>query len=721
MKRLLAQIGTVYFSVLAIAFYLSEKSKWLLLSAAVAAAVVLLIIPRTRRMICIPAIALTAAVGCAVNLGFTYLQVIPVQEKFSGSDKRIEATLTDEPYLSYSKYYYRLKADTINGDDAHCKLLLKTSRPLEIEPFDMISFTADVHITDNSSYLSKGFFLTVNTYEDDFVVTHTTEKPLYDHIIRLRRSLRAALEEYLPADVADLCKAVFIGDKYALDTQTKLDFRYAGASFFVVVSGMHFSIICLLIYRLLKKLTHHRFFAEGITLPVILLYMCVTGFQPSVMRSGVMMIVYILGRSLRRIYDPLSSLGLAGIVSAIVFSPYGAGDIGLILSFAATFAILMWSDPICHKLSVKEPSRWYQHTWNAMMHLTSVTLAANILVFPISVFVFGAFSSVTLISAILLYLPVEIILILSLAVCVFFPLGPLRILSLLLSWPLYAVGRLVLWAVNGLSSLPFSYISIGHDFFYIWMGVTVALGILTVVLRRRYRLLPYAAILSMILLIGGTVTHAVIEMNTVTLTAYSCGDKMTVGLHYHGRLYMLAFDAESYDAYRILNTLSRDDRSAELAVCSKKHDLVNYSRLLDKEFSVDRYLLCQMPANQYASAELIAYDSADSYLLEDDVSLSVFESGGKLASYLTVNGSTVLIIPPRFPMSAIPAQYRTADVIVLSQTGKSYDTLSCGTLIVSGTEDSGDTIAGEMKNNCRTVLCTGGEDITIPMEGTYAE
>ena len=717
MKRLLAQIGIAYFSVLAIAFYLSEKATWLLLSLSILASAVLLAIRRTRRTIYIPAIALTVAVGCTVNLGFTYLRVIPIQEQFSGSEKRIEATLTDEPYLSYSKYYYRLKADTVDGENADCKLLLKTLRPLDIEPYDTVSFTADIHVTDNNDYISKGYYLTVDAYDDSFTVHRTEEKPLYYHVIALRRSLRSALDEYLPTDAAALSKAILIGDKYALDTQTKLDFRYAGASYFIVVSGMHFSIVCLLMLRLLKKLKIPRYLSLGIILLWILLYMSVTGFQPSVVRSGVMMIVYIVGKTFRRIGYAHGSLGLAGIVSAVVFTPYGAGDIGLILSFAATFAILTWSDPICRKISVKEPSKRRHKAWNAFARVLSASLAANILVFPISVFVFNAFSVVTLISSLLLYLPVETILILALPLCVFFLMGPLKVLSLLLSWPLYALCRIVLWVVNGLASLPFSYIRIGHDFFYIWIGVTIALASAVLMLKKRYRLLTYAAVLSAILLIGGTAVNAVTELNTAELTAYACGNRMTVGLNYHGRLYMLSFDADSYDAYRILNTLSRDYRSAELAVCSKKSDSVNYSRLSDKEFAIDRYLVYEMPQTGADSTELIAYDSADAYLLEDEISLTLFESGGQLASFLTVGDVTALVLPSKFPIRAIPEEYRDADYIILSRTAKDYDALTCGTLIVSNTQENGDLIADAMKNNCRAVLCTGGEDITIPMEG----
>lgn len=713
MKRLLAQIGITYFSVLAIAFYLPEKAVWILLSASVLAAAVLLIIRKTRRRVFIPLIALTIAVGCAVNIGYTYFKVRPAQALASGSEKRVEATLTDEPYKAYSKYYYRLRADAIDGKSTDVSLLLKTAVPIGIEPYDTITFTADIGSTENRYYLSKGYYLTVNTYDRDFVVSEAGSRPLYYHIIQLRRSLRDALDEFLPQDAADLCKAVFVGDKYALSADVKEDFRYAGASYFVVVSGMHFAIICLLVYRLLKSLRVNRFISVGATLCLILLYMAVTGFQPSVVRSGVMMIVYMIGRLIRRIGDPHSSLGLAGIVSTFVFSPYGAGDIGLILSFAATFAIITWSDPICRRLSAKTPDTLPKKAWNAFARVLSASIAANLLVFPISVYVFSAFSTVTLVSAVLLYIPIESILILSLALCLFFYLGPLRYFSLLLSWPLYALCRFVLWIIDGLASLPFSYVHIGHDFFYLWMGVTLVLGA-AVILLRRYRLLPYAALLSAILLIGGTVWNAAAELNTVALYAYACGDGLTVGLDCHGSLYLFSFTAESYDAYRILDSLSSRYHGAELAVCSGKREYNNYSRLSDQEFAIRRYLLYDKD-NRYVDT-MIPYDAADVYRLDDGVTLEVAERYGKLLSFLRVGDTTILIIPSKFPYRNIPEAFRTADIIVLSQPSDGYGQLTCDTLIVSNTGDDLPAITAIMQDSCREIRCTGGEDVSIRLE-----
>ena len=71
-------------------------------------------------------------------------------------------------------------------------------------------------------------------------------------------------------------------------------------------------------------------------LPIILcvlfvfLYMAVTGYSPSVVRSGMMMLICCLGLSLSREPYSLNSLGLAAIILTIA-NPYAVGDVGLIL------------------------------------------------------------------------------------------------------------------------------------------------------------------------------------------------------------------------------------------------------------------------------------------------------------------------------------------------------------------------------------------------------
>ena len=715
MKRLLAQIGITYFSVLAVAFYLSEKLTFILLLSAVLAGVVLLCVPAVRKTIWIPAVAFAAAVACLLNLGYSLFVVIPIQEKYAGSDRQIEAKLTDEVYQAYSKYYYRLQTDKIDEQTVHTHLLLKTSRPIDAEPFDTIAFTSDISATENRYYLAKGYYISVDTINESFTVTQAQEQPLYAYAIRLRGAMREALEEFLPSDEASLCEAVMVGDKYALSRSDKNSFRYAGASYFVVVSGLHFSVICLALLWLLRRLRLRPWLQVLITFPPVFLYMAVTGFQPSVVRSGVMMSVFLISKLIRRMNDSHNSLAIAGIVASAVFTPYGMGDIGLILSYAATFAIITWADPIEKKLRVSVSLRWYHHMWNGMAAILSISLAANILVFPISVFVFSGFSTVTLLSSLLLYWPIWALLMLSLILCLLFYLGPLYYVSMALAWPLYCLAKLILWLVRTLAGLPFSYVHIGADYVYIWMAATVVLGIIVIAWRNGYRFLPYASLISFILLLVLAMNHAVGCLHTVELNVYSCGEGIAAGLDYHGDLYMLGFSAKSKEAYAVFERLSRSYSKAELAVCMKPSDLKNYTRLVDREFAISRRLLYDKsiladddPDTMTARTDEIYYIGADAYFVT-----AVCQN--KILVSLLVNGRNILLIPDRFPYDKIPESMRQADIIVIQNVYDGYEQLRCDTLVVSNTAEKARAAAELMQRSANDIIATDTDDISIDL------
>ena len=721
MKRLLAQIGLTAFSALAVAFYLPTEINILLSVLFIIAFTVLVIIPKSRRTVFIPAMALSAALAFAVNIGYSSIVVAPIQEEYSGEDSRIEAVLTDEVNEIYSAYYYRLETVRVNGEKVNTKLLLKTYSPVDIEPYDTVSFTADVYATESRYYLSKGYYLSVSAYDDDMTVTPAAGRPLYYSVIMLRDSLRAAFDEYLPEDEAALCKAVFVGDKYALGEDIRDSFRYAGASYFIVVSGMHFSVLCVVLMYLIEKLRQRlgfsRFIALGVITPVVLLYMAVTGFQPSVIRAGVMVLVYLLGSAIRRISDPLSSLGLAALVSVIIFSPYGAGDNGLIISVAATFAIIMWHEPIYEKLSkrLKERKGRAAKAIRGFLSLLSVSLAANILVVPLSVLMFRGVSLVTLISSLLLYIPIWLILVLSLALCVLFYLGPLRYISLLLSWPLYICAKFVGLTVGFLSGLPFSYIHTGGAFARIWLGITVIMGVIVIAAKNEYRYLPIASLLSVIILLSGVIAKTEIDLNTLSLEVYDCSSGMAVGLNIRGTLYMLGLNTDSADAKNAVNRIVPRFNDIGLAVCISKRDFNNYTRFADREFAISDYLLYDNDVKYKGSAELVRADGSTEYKLDDDVRLSVFPSRKKLLSYVEAGDMTLLVIPDGCRLKDIPESCRSADIIVLMSALPEYEALSCSQLIICGSSESADKAADIISASCYDCQYTRDGDVTVDL------
>ncbi len=689
MKRIAAHIGLTFFCALAVAFYLDEPAKLVLVFAALAGTVILICVRKSRKT-ALPVIAATIAVAVGVNLVYTALAVRPVVERYCGESRRIKATLTDEAYQQYAKYYYPLRTESIDTEDASVKILLKTDYPLDIEPYDAISFTADMTPTVNNYYLAKGYYVTVNAMDIRYSSAEGSSRPLYFHVIRLRQAMREALEAYLPKSEANLAKAVLIGDKYALDQSVRDDFRYSGVSYYIVVSGMHFSILCMLSFVLFKRLFRKRWIIFPLMTLVILLYMMVTGFQPSVMRSGVMMLILITGRWIRRQSDPLTSLGVAGLAMPLIFSPYGCGDIGMILSFASTFSIIMWHTPIYERIRIKKDgrnrlTRLMLLCVNGILSIAAVCFAANILVFPLSVFIFNGFSVMTLLSSLLLYPLIWLTMALSASVCLLYYLGPLRYLALLLSWPLYGVTKAALWLVRLISSLPFAYVYIKQIYFYIWAAVTLALGFTAYFLRKRYRLAPYAAILSAIIFFGGLTVNTVVQLHTDVLEYDAGKTGSVIWLNRHGRIHMLRFDCNSEKAYATLHQLIDHYGGVQTEVCTTYQERVNYNRMTEREFPVINYLVYHRVSDVYLENTIDAeFGGSSVFILDEEVVLHTAEADGKMLLYLTYGEKSVMLIPSDYPYKSIPEGMRSADIIALNRGGDGYDGLTCDTLILCG-------------------------------------
>ncbi len=745
MKRLLAQIGITYFSVLAAAFYLPDIAVVVIGGIAAVLTIVFIILRKTRKTIYIPLMALAALIACIVHIGYGFLTVQPVVDRYGNGTHTVKAVLTEEPFQSYAKHYYRLRTTEIDGEKVNIKLLLKTPTDMEAEPDDILTFTSKWKATDNQYYRAKGFYVV----SDDYDTVVDTESPathsLMYRAIQLRRLMRTSLNTLLPPDCAALCRAVLIGDKYALSVDTRDHFRYAGASYFIVVSGMHFAVVIMLLFRLMKHLNRWARFV--LIMLFIVLYAAVTGFQSSVLRAGIMMMFTVFGMTIRRQPYPLNHLGLAGIIIPFIVSPYGAGDIGLILSFYATMGILLWANPILLKLSLKTKTEYtpsfhladrlnrlkerkadglplkecseqpfsfrilLMKLWNSAAALLAVSLAAITMVFPITVFVFHEFSLVTLLSAVLLNWEIFFIIILSLAVCVLYPLGILRYPAIVIAYPLMWLCKLVLWLVDGLASLPFAYYRIGEVFVYVWMAVTVILGMIVILYRNQYRYLKYAALCSAIILLGGIVTHQLLQMNVFSLEVYSCGNGICAGINKGGKLYLLQMDANTKQLYTLWDQLSSRYGSAEVALCCNENEIRHFQLYRDDEFAISNLLLYDKKREYTGAENIVSFDRDSTFVLDDEISLSVSTVGNTAVPYVSAGDRHILIVPSGCAIDDIPKDMRTADVILLSHAESGMEELRCDDLIISETGDLAPLTANALKDSYQHVYYTDQGDL----------
>ncbi|MBR6004269.1 MAG: ComEC/Rec2 family competence protein, partial [Lachnospiraceae bacterium] len=113
---------------------------------------------------------------------------------------------------------------------------------------------------------------------------------------------------------AGTISTLLLGDKSNLSEDRKELFKDVGISHFLVISGLHISIIGSLIFRGLKKLGIKRSVSCFLSMLIIFNYGLLVGFSISVIRAVTMYFLRLLSYILKHSYDMLSAIFASVIV-----------------------------------------------------------------------------------------------------------------------------------------------------------------------------------------------------------------------------------------------------------------------------------------------------------------------------------------------------------------------------------------------------------------------
>ena len=210
----------------------------------------------------------------------------------------------------------------------------------------------------------------------------------------MRARAEVGLGRGMPPREAALARGFVLGDDEGVDEATKADFRRAGLSHLLAVSGQNVTLLALLAMPMLAAL--------GIPLrerliwlmALIAVYVPIAGAGPTIQRAAVMGIAGLLatlgGRRASRLY----ALTLALFVT-LAIDPGVAADIGWQLSFAAVLGILLLAAPLRRALSRQlGPGRLRA----ALAEGIAVTVSATLATAPLIAFHFGTLSTTTLLA-----------------------------------------------------------------------------------------------------------------------------------------------------------------------------------------------------------------------------------------------------------------------------------------------------------------------------------
>ncbi len=213
----------------------------------------------------------------------------------------------------------------------------------------------------------------------------------------IRDRAAAGLGRGMPAREAALARGFVLGEDEEIDEQTKEDFRRAGLSHLLAVSGQNVTLLALLAMPLLGALGVPLRERLVWVLAMIAVYVPVAGAGPSIQRAGVMGALGLLATLSGRRSSRLYALALAAIVT-LAIDPDVAADVGWQLSFAAVLGILLLATPLRERIV----ARLGQGPWRrALAEGVAVTVAATLATAPLIAFHFETVSTTTLVANVL--------------------------------------------------------------------------------------------------------------------------------------------------------------------------------------------------------------------------------------------------------------------------------------------------------------------------------
>jgi len=139
--------------------------------------------------------------------------------------------------------------------------------------------------------------------------------------------------------------ALCVGWLVPLTDEVSEPFMRSGTMHLFAISGQHIALIAGILVALLRLFRVPRRAVGWLVIPILWFYTAATGWQPSAIRSTIMMSVIILGWTLERPVDLLNSLAAAaGFI--LVWDPQQLFQAGFQLSFAVVASIGLLLPPI---------------------------------------------------------------------------------------------------------------------------------------------------------------------------------------------------------------------------------------------------------------------------------------------------------------------------------------------------------------------------------------
>lgn len=583
-----------------------------------------------------------------------------------GAGSRVEAVITESPEFSAEtgRYYGVASLKSINSQKASGKIRFSLvhisdgTDPSEMKPGDEVSFTAYVYPvgTDSSeihnSFKSKNIFLGAYSLRDIAVKTPYL-RPLTYYAEFVKEKIASTLSYYFSDSASGMLIAILTGDKSYCADEVYLNFKRSGAAHIMAVSGMHLSawVTCLL-FLAGKTQEHRRRLICFLGFPIIVFFLFVAEFSPSVCRAAIMTGLFLIGRLINAQTDTLNSLGFA-LGCILCSNPYAVYSVSFQLSFACVFAIATVALPLCEKANylVGKHLRGdrLKRAIFCILSYVLVSISISAFTFPLSAYHFGYVSVASPLTNLLLVPLCAPVMILSLTF-VFLHSVPY------LSWLIFVctdiLSGYMLLVTERIGSSALATVCTDGAQIQLWIGIILVCGVIFLLRRLDKRYLFKATATVLLFTVAFLSLHAVERsLGVAKIRVITTENDSACLIIYNRKGVLIGTDAD-YGFTEDLERVLEAENVSLCAVLAEEDCEENTLEYLASDFGVD----CVLYAGD--TAEL-----ADGVLLKNRCD----------CAELNVKGKTIIIFYSDYLQDG-----KGCDIIirnngtVISKDGKTY-------------------------------------------------
>ncbi len=212
-------------------------------------------------------------------------------------------------------------------------------------------------------------------------------------IYQCRKTVVGILRRYIEGPKEQgLAEALLIGYKDDLDKSLVQSYSNTGVVHIIAISGLHLGLIywlLLLLTKPLKIIRNLNWLRIIVVISGLWLFSILAGGQPSVLRSAVIFTFIALAEVFDRRTSVYNTLALSAFL-LLCYNPFWLWDVGFQLSYAAVLSIIIFFRPVYNLIYFSNKA--VDFIWK----LNAVTLSAQLLTLPVSLYHFHQFPNLFL-------------------------------------------------------------------------------------------------------------------------------------------------------------------------------------------------------------------------------------------------------------------------------------------------------------------------------------